>query len=86
MTLFLMLGTGFAGTLNADPLDNSENGHPLFLERLAERFDLDIDEIMDFMKELREEKKIGTTSCTRKNFQKVRATRYSPQGVKRQNL
>ena len=58
MTLFLMLGTGFAGTLNADPLDNSENGHPLFLERLAERFDLDIDEIMDFMKELREEKKI----------------------------
>jgi hypothetical protein len=58
MTLFLMLGTGFVGTLNADPLGNSENGNPVFLERLAERFDLDIDEIKDFVEELREEKKI----------------------------
>ena len=62
MTLFLMLGVGFTGTLNADPLDNNKNGHPLFLERLAERFDLDIDEITDFMEELREEKRIEMES------------------------
>jgi hypothetical protein len=53
LALFLMLGTACTGSLNADPL---EDEYPPFVERLAERFDLDKDEVMDFMEELREEK------------------------------
>ena len=51
LTLFLMIGAGFTGILSADPLVKSDNGYPPFLERLAERFDLDIDEVMDFIED-----------------------------------
>jgi hypothetical protein len=54
LTLLMMLGAGCTGTLNADPLEDGE--YPPFVERFAERFDLDPDEIMDFMEELKEEK------------------------------
>ncbi len=55
LTLIIMLGAGCTGTLNAEPLEDGE--YPPLVERFAERFDLDPDEIMDFMEELREEKK-----------------------------
>lgn len=56
-TLFLVLGTACTGILNADPVNGDENDSFTFAERLAERFDLDKDEVADFMEELREEKK-----------------------------
>jgi hypothetical protein len=55
LALFLMLGTACTSELNADPLEEGE--YPPFVERLAERFDLDKDEVMDFLEELREERK-----------------------------
>jgi len=54
LTLLMMLGAGCTGILNAEPLEDGE--YPLFVERFAERFDLDPDEIMDFMEEFKEEK------------------------------
>jgi hypothetical protein len=57
LTLMIMLGAGFTGTLNADPLEDGE--YPPLAEKFAQRFDLDLDEVMDFMQELREEKRAG---------------------------
>jgi hypothetical protein len=54
LTLLVMLGAGCTGTLNAEPLEDGE--YPPLVERFAERFNLDPDEIMDFMEELKEEK------------------------------
>jgi polyhydroxyalkanoate synthesis regulator phasin len=54
LTLIMMLGAGCTGTLNADPLD--DGGYLPMVERFAERFDLDPDEVMDFVEELREER------------------------------
>jgi len=55
LTLLIMLGAGCTGTLNADPLEDGE--YPPLVERFAEKFDLDPDEVMAFMEELREEKR-----------------------------
>jgi len=60
LALFLMLGIACTGTLSTDLLEKGElekvENIPL-IEKLAERFDIDKDEIMDFMEELKEEKR-----------------------------
>jgi hypothetical protein len=56
LTLLVMLGAGCTGTLNAEPLVDGE--YPPLVERFAERFNLDPDEVMDFIEELKEEKKV----------------------------
>jgi hypothetical protein len=55
LAMLMILGAGCTGTLNADPLKDAE--YPLFVEKFAERFNLDPDEIIVFMEELKEEKK-----------------------------
>jgi len=58
MTLFLTMGTACTGELNADPLEDNGSSYPL-LERIAEKFGLEIGEVMDFAEELREERRAG---------------------------
>jgi len=56
LALLLMLGTACTGTLGAEPLEEGE--YPPLVERLAERFGLDKDEIMDFLEQLKDEKSL----------------------------
>lgn len=56
LTLALMLGTACTGTLGAEPLKEGE--YPPLVERFAERFNLDKDEILEFLEELKEEKRL----------------------------
>lgn len=58
LALFLIMGTACTSEISADPLNNG-SGHSPLLERIAERFDLDIDEVTDFVEELREERRAG---------------------------
>lgn len=57
LALFVIMGTGCTNELSADPLEDNGSGHALIPERIAERFDLDIGEVADFIKELKEERR-----------------------------
>ncbi|MDX5479002.1 MAG: hypothetical protein LPJ98_11160, partial [Cyclobacteriaceae bacterium] len=46
------------GMLNADPLNESGSGLPPVFEKLAEKFDLDKDDVADFLEDFKEERKI----------------------------
>ncbi len=59
LALFLIMGTACTNEISADPLEDNENGQLSLLERIAERFDLDIDEVTDFVEELMEERRAG---------------------------
>ncbi len=59
LALFLVMGTACTNEISADPLEDNENGQLSLLERIAERFDLDIDEVTDFIEELKEERRAG---------------------------
>lgn len=59
LALFLIMGTACTNEISADPLENNGSGHSPLLERIAERFDLDIDEVTDFVEELKEERRAG---------------------------
>ncbi|MFC2145647.1 hypothetical protein ACFLQQ_04880, partial [Actinomycetota bacterium] len=45
------------GEINAQANEETRDEYPLLVERFAERFDLDPDEIMEFFDELKEEKR-----------------------------
>jgi len=57
LALFVIMGTGCTNEISADSLEDNGSGHVLILERIAERFDLDIDEVADFIEELKEERR-----------------------------
>lgn len=59
LALFAIMGMASTSELSAGPLENNGNSHSPLLERIAEKFDLDIDEVKDFLRELKEERKVG---------------------------
>ncbi len=59
LALFLIVGTACTNEISADPLEDNGNGQLSLLERIAERFDLDIDEVTGFAEELKEERRAG---------------------------
>jgi len=59
LALFVIMGTGCTNELSADPLEDNRSSYAPILERIAERFDLDIDEVADFIDELKEERRAG---------------------------
>ncbi len=59
LVLFVIMGTACSNELSAEPLENNGSGHAPILERIAEKFDLDIDEVKDFLEELKEERRAG---------------------------
>jgi len=56
LALLSIGGVACVGEINAQASEETETGYPLLVERFAERFDLDQDEIMDFFDELKEER------------------------------
>ncbi|MCD4669586.1 MAG: hypothetical protein K8S14_03995 [Actinomycetia bacterium] len=59
LVLFSIMGMACTGELNADSLENNGSGHAPILERIAEKFGLDIDEVKDFLEELKKERRSG---------------------------
>ena len=57
LALFSIGGVACVGEINAQANEGVGDECPLLVERFAERFDLDPDEIMDFFDELKEERK-----------------------------
>lgn len=57
LTLFSIGGVACVGEINAQANEEAGDEYPLLVERLAERFNLDPDEIIDFFDELKEEKR-----------------------------
>ena len=57
LALFSIGGVACVGEINAQANEEVGDECPLLVERFAERFDLDPDEIMDFFDELKEERK-----------------------------
>jgi len=57
LALLSIGGVACVGEINAQASEEDETGYPLFVERFAQKFDLDQDEIMDFLDELKEEKR-----------------------------
>jgi len=58
LALFVIMGTACTNEISAESLDGDGSGHFALIEKIAERFDLDIDEVTDFMEELKEERKV----------------------------
>ena len=56
LALFSIGGIACVGEINAQISEEAGDEYPLLVERFAERFDLDPDEIMDFLNELKEER------------------------------
>ena len=56
LALFSIGGVACAGEISALANEGAGDEYPLLVERFAERFDLDPDEIMDFFDELKEER------------------------------
>ena len=56
LALLSIGGVACVGEINAQASEETESEYPLLVERFAERFDLDPDEIMDFLDELKEER------------------------------
>ncbi len=56
LVLLSIGGVACVGEINAQASEEAEIEYPLLVERFAERFDLDPDEIMDFLDELKEER------------------------------
>lgn len=56
LTLISILGIGCVGEINAQAKEDTESEYLPIVERFAERFDLDPDEIVEFLDELKEEK------------------------------
>ncbi|MEN8265293.1 MAG: hypothetical protein ABFR82_17745 [Nitrospirota bacterium] len=55
LALLSIGGVACVGEINAQNSEETEREYPLFVERFAERFDLDPDEVMDFFNELKED-------------------------------
>ena len=56
LALLSVGGVACVGEINAQADEGTESGYPLLVEKFAERFDLDPDEIHDFFNELKEER------------------------------
>lgn len=55
--LILLIISGCSGQLNADPLYAEKAGYPILAERFAEKFNIDVDEVMELLEEFKEERK-----------------------------
>ncbi|MCK5566584.1 MAG: hypothetical protein KAI62_01645 [Actinomycetia bacterium] len=60
IALLSTAGIACTAEIGAQPDEETDSGYPLLVERFAERFDLDPDEIMEFLKELKEERIAST--------------------------
>ena len=56
LALLSIGGVACVGEINAQASEETESEYPLLVERFAQKFDLDQDEIMDFLDELKEER------------------------------
>ena len=56
LALLSIGGVACVGEINAQASEETESEYPLLVERFAQKFDLDKDEIMDFLDELKEER------------------------------
>jgi len=56
LALLSIGGVACVGEINAQANEETESEYPLLVERFAQKFDLDQDEIMDFFDELKEER------------------------------
>ena len=56
LALLSIGGVACVGEINAQASEETESEYPLLVERFAERFDLDQDEVIDFLDELKEER------------------------------
>ena len=56
LALLSIGGVACVGEINAQASEETKSEYPLLVERFAQKFDLDKDEIMDFLDELKEER------------------------------
>jgi len=56
LALLSIGGVACVGEINAQTSEEADSEYPLLVERFAQKFDLDQDEIMDFLDELKEER------------------------------
>lgn len=56
LALFSFIGMACTSEINAQSSEDEKGEYPLLVERFAERFDLDPDEVMKFLEELKEER------------------------------
>jgi RNA processing factor Prp31 len=57
LALLSIGGVACVGELNAQTNEDAGDEYPLLVERFAEKFDLDREEVMDFLDELKDERK-----------------------------
>ena len=60
IALLSTAGIACTAEIDAQPNEEIDSGYPLLVERFAERFDLDPDEVMEFLEELKEERIAST--------------------------